>query len=206
MPTLFSGSISAGADVYNIDTPSEDLRSFSGELLSSFDQLDSTFPECEIIATIKDDRNKVIIVFRMSGFNNFLIKIFDAFYDRKVFYNGYSTIETSNSFLNSPFIASMNRSDPPNNILSFTRDQAREALVRQKEVIKKYGINTDLKYSIFGTAEDRITAKKMLELGVFDYDYNANIQSDTIFVHKIYGTDLLPMIGASIVGSSGVSG
>lgn len=201
MTTLFSGSISIGSDIYNLDTPSDDLRSFSGELLSSFDQFDSTFQECEIIATIKDDRNKVIIVFRMSNFNNFLIKVFDTFYDRKVFYNGYSTIETANSFLNSPFVNSMNVSDPPSDILSFTRSQAQEALIRQKEVIKKYGINTDLKYSIFGADDDRIVAKKMLELGAFDYDYNADIQNDSIFVHKIYATDLVSVSSGGIVGS-----
>lgn len=203
-PVLFSGSFAIGSDSYNLDTPLKDLRSYSGELLNSFDQLSSTFPECEIVAMIRDDRNKVIIVFRMSNFNNFQIKVFDTFYDRKVFYNGYSTTETANSFLNSPFVASMTRDDPPSDILSFTRDQAKEALIRHKETIKKYGINVDLNYSIFGTDDERIAAKKLLELGVFDYNYNPDIQDDSIFVHKIYGTDMVSAIGlapSDVIGS-----
>jgi hypothetical protein len=204
-PVLFSGSFAIGSDSYNLDTPNKDLRSYSQELLSSFDQLGSTFPECEIIAMIKDERGKVIIVFRLSDFNNFLIKIFDTFYDRKVFYNGYSTIETANTFLVSDFVSSMPRTESPNDILSFTRNQAKEAVTRNKDTIKKYGINVDLNYSIFGTDEDCIKAKKLLEIGAFDYNYNPNIQDDTIFVHKIYGSDMVSATGPISTSSSTVA-
>ncbi|MFA5174628.1 MAG: hypothetical protein WC438_05600 [Candidatus Pacearchaeota archaeon] len=204
--TLFSGSFAVGSDIYNLDTPDKDLRSYTAELLSSFDQLSSMLSECEIIAMIKDNNGKVVIVFRMGDFNNFLIKVSDTFYDRKVFYSGYTTIETANSFLVSPFVDSIPRTDPPSDMLSFNREQAKEAAVRNKATMNKYGINIDLNYSIFGTDEERAKAKRLLEIGVFDYNYNPHIQDDSIFVHKIYGADAVsaPMPPATASISSPV--
>lgn len=201
-PVLFSGSFSIGSDSYNIDTFDKDLRSYNSELLSSFDQISFPFTECEIISLIKNEQNKVIIVFRLGEFDNFMIKIFDMFYDRKVFYNGYSTIDSSNLFLNSPFVSSMSRTDPPSDFLAFNRNQAKEAVVRNKDTIEKYGINIGLKYSIFGSDSEIARATKLLEIGAFDYNYNPNIQNDTIFIHKIFGIDLASTIGGTISTST----
>jgi len=202
MPTLFSGSFSMGSDIYGIDTPSEDLRSFSGELLSSFDQLDSALPECEIIALIKT-ANKVVIPFRMGNYDQFSIKIWDMFFDRKVFYN--RAIDARDNYLNTSFyilpdgkIAIMR---DPSDTLSFTREQASIATQRNKDILNRNGINVDLNYVIIGDdVDNKNKAKRLLEIGAFDYDFNNNIQQDTMFVHKIYG---MSIIATPVIASSG---
>jgi hypothetical protein len=96
-----------GIDVYNLDTVATDLRSYSGELLSSFDQLTespSSIYECEIISLIYDSKNKKIIVpFRMGDYDSFMIKITDMFFDRKVFFNGLVVVEDADEFLQTSF-------------------------------------------------------------------------------------------------------
>lgn len=212
-PVLFSASFAIDSDIFNIDTLTKDLRSYSGELLSSFDQLVST-PECEIIALIKNpNTNTVVVVFRMGDFDQFSCKVYDMFFDRKVFWNGYSTLETADDFLKSTFVDEAPPMEEPTDTLSFTRDQAKQAVVRNKNLINSSGINTDLNYVIFGEADDKIKATRLLEIGAFDYQYNPVIQNDNIFVHKIYGISIsipslsmaTPIISSSIGFSPEIS-
>jgi hypothetical protein len=213
MPTIFSGSFIVGSDVYNLDTTAinQDLRSYSGELLSSFDQSESTLIDCEVIALIRHN-NKVIIPFRMGEGTMFMIKIWDMFFDRKVFYNGMSIIELADDYLVSDFVHDAPRMLTPADSLSFTRDQAKSATQRNKNVLMDRGINVDLNYVVTGDNEDDINkAKKLLEIGTFDYEFNSKIQNNGIFIHKIYNLSLSSlsvagMIGGNRSGGSGGSG
>jgi len=197
-PVTTSGSFAIGSDLFNLDTLDKDLRSYSGELLSSFDQIESTYPECEILALIRDD-NKVIIVFKLGMFDNFMIKIQDMFYDRKVFWNGFSAVEDAGDFLNTDFLVGSAPMMTPLNHLFFTRSKAIEGFNRNKALIINCGIN--LNYTIFGDRKD--DAKKLLEIGAFDYDYNELIQNDSIFVHKIFSIDFtLPPITSTSLSTT----
>jgi hypothetical protein len=205
-PVLFSGSFAIGSDTFNLDTPEKDLRSYSAELLSSFDQLASSFTECEIITVILDPQTgKVVIPFRLGIGNQFMIKMSDMFYDRKVFYNGFSTIDSAHNFINTSFKVNMTAFDPPSDILLFSREQAKEATIRNKNLLSEYGINTSLNFTIFGEDEDKIKAKKLLEVGVFDYGYNSFLQDDSIYVHKIYCVDVTAIIRPPIASTTSTS-
>ncbi len=205
MPTIFSGSVVVGSDIYNIDTTTinKDLRSYSGELLSSFDQTESMLIDCEIIALIRHN-NKVIIPFRMGEGTLFMIKIWDMFFDRKVFYNGMSIIELADDYLVNDFVHDAPRMTEPTDSLSFTRDQAKSAVQRNKDILISSGINVDLNYVITGEdADDRNKAKKLLEIGAFDYDFNSKIQNNSIFIHKIYNLSIMMVTPATIAGPIG---
>lgn len=202
-PVLFSGSFAIGSDIFNIDTLDKDLRSYNGELLNTFDQITSTFLDCEIIALINDKAtNKVVIVFRMDNFDQFMIKVTDVFFDRKVFYNGFVVVEHADDYLRSPIVDSLARMSEPSDSISFTRDQARDAATRNKKIIKNSGINMDLNYTIFGEPADRTKAARLLEIGAFDYSFNSSIQTDNIYVHKVYGIDILMSTLSSTLTSS----
>jgi hypothetical protein len=187
-PVLFSGSFAIGSDAFDIDTPTTDLRSYNGELLSSFDQVEATYPDCDILAVIKDDdSNKVIVVFRLGEDEEFKIKITDMFFDRKVFYNGFTTVELADEYLKSKFVDDESPMDSPSDFIYFSRLQALECAQRNKNVLVKNGINVDLNYVIVeDDINKKLTAQKLLQIGAVDYDYNEHIQSDSIYVHKIY--------------------
>jgi len=203
---LYSGSFAIGSDVYNLDTPSDDLRSFNGELISSFDQLGSStaLPECELIALIKTN-NKVVVAFRLGSYDQFSIRIWDMFFDKKVFYNGFTTIDLRGDYLTTDFLTGAPLMSAPSDVLSFTRNQAKSGAQRNKDILKRNGINIDLNYVITGDdIDNKNKAKKLLEIGVFDYNFNSHIQQNTIFVHKIYGI-LLAAAAGMVVASVAIA-
>lgn len=184
---VMSGSIlGVGSDLYNLDSDLTDMRSYYGELLTTFDQLESSGLELEIVALLHDKRRqKIVIPFRLSTFDQFFIKIYDMFYDRKVFYNGFSIVEEADQYLNT-YMYSDTLMTEPSRALFFSRDKAIECHRRNFDFLSSYGIK-DLNLVVLSDSDSkRQTATKLLQMGCVEYDYNSNIMSDTIFVHKIF--------------------
>jgi len=202
-PTILDDSITGrfitkdglvlGNDIYNLDNIYKDLRSYNGELLNSFDQVE-TVNECELIAIIHDKENdKILIPFMMKNFSLFYVKVFDMFYDRNLFLKE-STVRPSQQtidYLWTDFYSSdatkIVNDFKGSQALQITRTDAKIFADKNKDVLKRNGIDIGLTYTIFGDSDEiRDKAKQYLEIGCFEHEYNEFVQDDNVFIYKIY--------------------